>query len=171
MKKFLAVLTVFTSMVQADPFHAELNLLSYFLGRTSLNLNYKITEKFTVGVYGSYFNPKTLGIDWSGVGFGARSDFYPFATPYTNAWYLALGLGYRMINGSSGPVGTLSASGFEGQLTTGYLWFFNKISIRLGGGAGVNNYPARVVSSLGSTIVIPENGFYFALEGAIGYVF
>jgi hypothetical protein len=163
-------------------FNFRLNPVGLISGGIDANLDFKITQNWTVGPQGIYLHAKLSpsGIfnsdyDVTAYGFGARANWF-FTGAMKDGYYLGPSLEYLRVNIKTGDsLGPASgtASGLMASCLIGYGWFWDNVNIMLGGGYGavLGTSSITIKDTAGNQEIITANLSGIALEFSLGWAF
>ena len=152
--------------------NVRVNPLGLLLGAISADVDFKISDKFTIGPTMSYYSASILGTKLSGFGIGARGNYYLTGDAMTDSFILGPQLGMSLFSVSSGN-SKASSTGFYVGAIGGYQWVWqNGFNVNLGLGANYYSQAASAKASDGTSISVPGfHGFGPTGELTVGWVF
>lgn len=117
--------------------NVKLHPVVLLIGMISLDVDYRLAEKFTVGLVGSYLNREVFGVKFQGSFLGARGT-YSFGEAYTSGPYVAGQLEKGKLDVSTpdlvGRQAGVATEPTNLALLFGYQWFGDRFNMNIGAG-------------------------------------
>lgn len=152
--------------------NVRVNPLGLLVGSLSADVDFAISDKFTIGPTLSYYSATLFTTTLSGFGIGARGNWYLSGNAMTDSWILGPQLGMSLFSISSGA-SKASSTGFYFGGIGGYQWVWKSgFNINLGLGANYYTQAGSAQASDGTTLTVPGfSGIGPTGELTVGWAF
>lgn len=147
--------------------------LGFIIGSFGGGVDFGVSDRITLGAYGSYLSRNIADVYVQGGDVGARARFYLTGPRLSSGWYLSPSVGYTTVSIGAGRR-SISVDGPEAKGIIGYQWVFdNGINIALGAGLTYRALTPKTVSQDGQQrkLISSLNGIGFASEVSLGFAF
>jgi hypothetical protein len=165
-----------------DRFDFRVNPIGLIGGSIDANLDFRISQDWTVGVQGIYLHVKldpssifTSDYNITAYGFGTRANYF-FNGAFKDGWYFGPSLEYLSVGiktGDAAGPASGTASGLMASALVGYGWFWDGFNLMLGGGyaAVLGTSSITIKDSVGNEETITANLSGLTYELSIGWTF
>jgi len=169
-------------IVSNNNYDIRLNPIGIFFSAIDVNLDFKISQDWTVGVQGEYLHAQlaesgiyTSPYNISAYGYGVRANWFEKGV-FNDGWYLGPSLQYLSVSvKTTDAFGNVagSASGTMASCLVGYGWFWNNLNIMLGAGYGtvLGASSITIKDAVGNQETITANLSGITLEFSMGWAF
>ncbi len=131
-----------TDSARSTAFNLRFAPLGFIFGSYSLNFDFAVGDRITVGPYLNYFNYNLLGLGISSVGGGVAMMYYLSGPRLSSSWYLSPEVGFGA-NSLSLNGATSSVAGLQARATVGYQWVWRSgFNLQLGAGVQYSSMSA-----------------------------
>lgn len=135
--KALVVLSLFVippTLASAKTVNVRVNPLGLLFGVTNAGIDVALTNHFTLGVEGQFFEIKSGSTEAQSSSYGARAQYF-FTEALADSWYLA-GF-YNIVSAEAENTLTNESASVDGSVVGGvfgYMWMWSNFNIQLGFG-------------------------------------
>lgn len=175
----LIILLFGSTPTKAESTNLRFSPITPLIGALSVSADFKLSDKFTLGPEGLYWNFDFLGVKVNAWSVGIRGNFFGNGV-FQHSWYVGSSLSYSDVKASTtsitGSTVEAKGSGVALGVLGGYGWFWSSFNMMLGGGIAYSGVPtsSTVTESDGTTTDVEFRrlgGFSPLLEFTLGWYF